>query len=135
MLAISRLEDDLRFQIIEDLVVSEVTVSWKYEELILCTNAFQRENDDSLLNHVELREGISILNDFITWQVDPAIQVAQEVTDELSTSIKPKLIIIKHVFKVLVEAMEQLFNKLIPNLRLELVKELLSPNKVVVEVE
>ena len=76
MLAISRLEDDLRFQIIKDLVVSEVTVSWKYEKFIFSTDAFQRENDDSLLNHVELREGISILNDFISWQVDPAIQIA-----------------------------------------------------------
>ena len=31
--------------------------------------------------------------------------------------------------------MEKLFDKLIPNLRLELVKELLSPYKVIIEVE
>ena len=31
--------------------------------------------------------------------------------------------------------MEKLFNKLIPNLWLELVKELLSPDKIIIEVE
>ena len=40
MLAISRLKDNLGFQIIKDLVVSEVTVSRKYEKLIFSTDTF-----------------------------------------------------------------------------------------------
>ena len=122
-------------QIVKNLIIAKVRVCGQDKELVVRSDALQRENNDSLLNHVKLWEIISVLNHIVSRQVNPGVQVGQEIATELSTSLEPILIVIEHVFEVIVESVKKLFHKLIPDLWFQLVEELLSSNQVVIEVE
>jgi hypothetical protein len=78
------------------------------------------------LNHVQLWEIVSVLDNVVPWEVNSGVKIRQEIAAELSTGLESVLIIVKHVLKVVVETVEKLFYKLIPDLWLQLVEELLG---------
>ena len=66
MFAISRLKHNLTLQIIKNLIITKIAIGWQNKELVFITDAFETQNDNSLLYHIELWECIAILNNLIS---------------------------------------------------------------------
>ena len=135
VLVLPRLKHDLRFQIVQDLIASKVRVSRQDKKFIFRADTFKRKNHDPFLNHVELRECVSVLDDLVAWKIYPGVKVAQKVADELSSSLEAKILVQEHVLEILNEAAEQSFDQLKSNFRFQLVEELLGSYQVEVKVK
>jgi hypothetical protein len=75
MLGFARFEDYLRFKIVKNLVVTEVRVCREDEKFVVRADSFERQNNYALLDHVKLREVITILDNVVAGQVNPGVEV------------------------------------------------------------
>lgn len=139
---------NLRLQIVQDLVVSEVAVCWKDEELnksfwldfvlaevisvLLISFGLDHKGDNTLLDHNKLTKVLSDCNNLVLRQVEPRIDVAEEVTSKFTTSFE--LGVIEQVEEVSDEVSEKRINKSLTNSWLQLNEELAILNLVIIVV-
>ena len=102
----------------DDLIVTEVGMSWQNEELTPTAQIVKRHWYWPFIYHVELWEAVPFLNDFWAWKVNTAVETQDEVTYKLFPRVK--IIVFKHVAEVLPEISKKLVYKLVFDTWLEL---------------
>jgi len=120
-------------EVVEDLIVSKVGVGRQDKEVVFLAHSFQRDNHNASVDERELWESFSRLDDIAPWDVDAAVQVGKEVTDELLARFE--LFVLEHVVEVGLEVPKELIDQFILQLWLELLIELVGLDQVEVQDE
>ena len=121
------LVNELRSQVEQDLVVSEVGMSWQDQEdtTAATTTTLDRVNShrySAFVDQVELSKLVSLLDYIRSGQVNATRETNDEVRHEFVACFK--IIIFEHVRKVSNEGPKEFLHQLVSSLWLELSEEL-----------
>lgn len=120
----ARSETDLRLQVEQNLVITEVRQGRKSQESQILLSSildtlnmilFSLNYNNTFLNHIELIHHVSgHYNSFIRDKLS-RVKIGEEVRDEFLTSFKAKVIILKHIIEVVLELVKEFFDHLVSN--------------------
>ena len=95
-------ENDVRLQIVQDLVLTEVTELWQVENALVPLDLIEmvvEHLDNALSNKVNLFDCSLIINDNIAWRLNSTIHANDKVIDKTSFTL----------LKIVTEAILKLF--------------------------